>query len=731
METKLYRKYRIIILLLLFVLVSSCSLFKALATPLDINHEHLLENNMTFGCGEGISKYYCGKTNCTFKHGKYVCGEEIGPSQSIFSLTGPICEDEPCGGIIYGPGRRLCNDEFISIQTPCNGTCIDETYDTFCSGQDWREYGAKDVCIKRNQSCYGKCLHQDIPILMPVEHQCTSESKCVSKGFIFDEAHYMCNGQCIPVYIPCNNTCIDNVTWDTNRKAELFGPIKCTQIATTRLPPSYDPFALPEEKFLYIKHYLSKYHNSSWCLPGYTPCNESCIVDPRMSLLQEKKFPRRMECEVVCDHRNRQWACGDKCISSEESCHGECREGYWKCKSTNECIRTSVVCDGYSSMDCKDGSDEEECPNCGENGTMFCDGVLVCHNSSIPCKGQCLKRKSYFKKLNVFDQDYSSRVCGDYCLANEIPCNDQCSDGMVLCPDKSKCIYIRDSINNGVKDCNDGSDENLIMTDEIEIKKFGKIDLDDIPVRHCHGKFVNASEPCDGMCWEDYWQPCLESNRTCTRKHILSPIPGTDMGYGPAKALENIKCQKNIQEKSFGKENCTFHELWVCDDRLICSDEPCISQSHSENVCPDHYYLCGTKCHPNFLSCNKTCRNGGFLCNQLGINITKNFGNGNISFNTFLNMGYKKYSLTPGMWFQYDLNRIFDFMLYCVNAQDGFNITESFDELCCLPPEYQCDGIIECRNVDDRSDEDTCNGCRNGLGFCDGTLTCLDKKMQR
>ena len=31
---------------------------------------------------------------------------------------------------------------------------------------------------------------------------------------------------------------------------------------------------------------------------------------------------------------------------------------------------------------------------------------------------------------------------------------------------------------------------------------------------------------------------------------------------------------------------------------------------------------------------------------------------------------------------------------------------------------------------DDRSDEDTCNGCRNGLGFCDGTLTCLDKKCK-
>ena len=351
----------------------------------------------------------------------------------------------------------------------------------------------------------------------------------------------------------------------------------------------------------------------------------------------------------------------------------------------------------------------------------------------MPCNGQCLKRNNYFKKLNIFDQDYSSRVCGDYCLAEAIPCNDQCSDGMVLCPDKSKCIYIRDSINNGVKDCNDGSDENLIMTDEIEIEKFGKIDLVDIPVRYCHGKFVNASEPCDGMCWEDYWHPCLENNRTCTRKYFKSRLSSTNYNQ------ENRKCQKSIQEKSFGKENCTFYELWVCDDRLICSDEPCISQSHPEKICPDHYYLCGTKCHPSFLSCNKTCRNDGFLCNQLGINITKTvidkryldlteYKNGTISFNSFLNIINEKYLIIPIN--PNDRRKIFYFLLHFVSAQDGSNTTKSLNELCCLPPEFQCDGIVECKNEDGRSDEDACNGCRNGLGLCDGTLTCLDKKCK-
>ena len=36
-------------------------------------------------------------------------------------------------------------------------------------------------------------------------------------------------------------------------------------------------------------------------------------------------------------------------------------------------------------------------------------------------------------------------------------------------------------------------------------------------------------------------------------------------------------------------------------------------------------------------------------------------------------------------------------MYYCAKAQDDSSITESFDELCCLSPKYQCDGIVECK----------------------------------
>ena len=82
------------------------------------------------------------------------------------------------------------------------------------------------------------------------------------------------------------------------------------------------------------------------------------------------------------------------------------------------------------------------------------------------------------------------------------------------------------------------------------------------------------------------------------------------------------------------------------------------------------------------------------------------------------------------MRYQNDLNKIVQFMYYCAKAQDDSSINESFDELCCLPPKFQCDGIVECKNDDDRSDEDDCQDCRNGLGFCDGTLTCLDQKCK-
>ena len=59
---------------------------------------------------------------------------------------------------------------------------------------------------------------------------CTeSEKECTPEGYLLG-ANHMCNGTCIPLIIPCNNICFENVLWRTNRREALFGPVVCEEI---------------------------------------------------------------------------------------------------------------------------------------------------------------------------------------------------------------------------------------------------------------------------------------------------------------------------------------------------------------------------------------------------------------------------------------------------------------------------------------------------------------------
>ena len=40
--------------------------------------------------------------------------------------------------------------------------------------------------------------------------------------------HYMCNGSCIPWYIPCQDVCLKELVVTSNRKIEIVGPIVCS-----------------------------------------------------------------------------------------------------------------------------------------------------------------------------------------------------------------------------------------------------------------------------------------------------------------------------------------------------------------------------------------------------------------------------------------------------------------------------------------------------------------------
>lgn len=124
-------------------------------------------------------------------------------------------------------------------------------------------------------------MNSSIPILYydsrSLGAYCVSdEFKCIPEGSIGDRAHYMCNGRCIPAFIPCNNTCLDSVLWRTNRRENLFGPIACKD------------FDLNIERSSGLNKTLVKqiFGNDGYCLSGSQKCNDTCIIDPKRPLLK-------------------------------------------------------------------------------------------------------------------------------------------------------------------------------------------------------------------------------------------------------------------------------------------------------------------------------------------------------------------------------------------------------------------------------------------------------------
>ncbi|XP_059193208.1 very low-density lipoprotein receptor [Centropristis striata] len=261
----------------------------------------------------------------------------------------------------------------------------------------------------------------------------------------------------------------------------------------------------------------------------------------------------------------------------------KCSRGSRPCKNNAECVLFNHVCDGEA--DCRDGSDEEECPSTCETDQFQCAHGKKCIEQSQVCDGvpQC--------------QDRSDELA---CAKQMEGCSHQCDDESRCIPNSFLC--------DGERDCLDGSDEANCADEVCSATEF----------KCTNGQCVSASMLCDGHpdCRDRSDEESCTNEPVCTTKHRCPQSKeclvqewicdgdqdckdGTDEKDCPVAPLSCGDFQWSCKSKT----QC-IPTAWRCDGMKDCDD------GSDENecgvvTCPSHQFQCGSQeCLDPVLVCN-------------------------------------------------------------------------------------------------------------------------------
>ena len=141
-------------------------------------------------------------------------------------------------------------------------------YPAFCQEEN--------KCKPELAACMGKCLNPERPYLY-VQYDLTIQCIHDLDDCGLNGPHYLCNGICIPAFLPCNNTCSDNVFPGTYMWQPLFGPVKCNEFGSS--VSSFYKWKLNTSDTVLLKDLID--FNGEVCLPGSHTCNGTCSLDPK------------------------------------------------------------------------------------------------------------------------------------------------------------------------------------------------------------------------------------------------------------------------------------------------------------------------------------------------------------------------------------------------------------------------------------------------------------------
>ncbi|KAJ0019807.1 hypothetical protein NQD34_007376 [Periophthalmus magnuspinnatus] len=160
--------------------------------------------------------------------------------------------------------------------------------------------------------------------------------------------------------------------------------------------------------------------------------------------------------------------------SDEEDCQSKCTKGQFQCGHGRKCIEQTQVCDGVPQ--CQDRSDERDCSGLVEGCSHQCDGRSRCVPSSFLCDGErdC---QDGTDELNCVEKPCSPgefQCNSGQCVVASMHCDghpdcidqsdeERCSKPPVCatklrCPHSRECL-VQEWLCDGDQDCRDGTDE--------------------------------------------------------------------------------------------------------------------------------------------------------------------------------------------------------------------------------------------------------------------------------
>lgn len=331
---------------------------------------------------------------------------------------------------------------------------------------------------------------------------------------------------------------------------------------------------------------------------------------------------------------------GKKCVlQSNYTAPTECKEGFSKCKTNNQCVNKTFICDG--DKDCLDGSDEESTPNgpcekkldcafiCDDNRCLNesqkCDGVKNC----IDGNDESLENCPAFKKCN--EQEFQCKEsnfcipigwlcdghsdCGPNDRSDEI---DGCGECIEYECENKVCISY-ELLCNGIDNCGDKSDENYCHLEckpnEIYCQPNG-----------C----INESHRCDGIF--DCFDLIDELNCNLTKSDNEKSLPTLECGSNELQCKNKAQCYPKSSRCDYkfdcldesDEKNCTRNLTAICEkpDRLCQATNICIRVDQlcdGLTDCPDgsdEGFRCSEKLCDHSTDCSHYCNNSpeGIVC---------------------------------------------------------------------------------------------------------------------